>query len=100
MAIPYMPLEILNNILAPKDTLMKVRLASKVFRESSARTLFGTITLRNTTRSVRNVRQILASQRLKRYVRTVHIIPRLASRVSGVCNKLAHTLTQDSHHSQ
>ena len=88
MAIPYMPLEILNSVLefAPKDTLMNARLASKVFRESSARSLFGTVTLRNTTRSVRNVRQILASQQLKRYVRTVHIIPRLAFRVSDVCS--------------
>ena len=88
MALSLFPAEIWDKILefAPNDTLMNTRRVSRFHRESSDRFLFRTITLRNSGASAESVHKVLASQRLKGYVRTLHIDPRPTFLVGYIYN--------------
>ena len=91
MALSRFPAELWDKVLefAPNDTLVNTRRVSRFHRESSDRVLFRTITLRNGRASAESVRKVLESQRLKHYVRTLHVDPRPASLVGYIYNNMA-----------
>ena len=98
MAIPYLSVEVLGLIFqsASKATLKNVRLASRQFNESAKKHLFKAFTLRNTAESAMKLQRILTSPELIRYIRVVHIIPRLGHTVRDSPKRLLLKLTSYS----